>query len=246
MIDGLGVVGWGVGGIEAEGVMLGQPIYMLLPEVVGMELTGKLAPGATATDLVLTVTEILRKEKVVGKFVEFFGPGVSTMSLADRATIGNMAPEYGATMGFFPVDDQTLRYLRQTGRTKDEVELVERYTKEQGLFRTDSATDADVHQGRAARSVDRRAEPRRPEAAAGSRAALEHEAGLGAGAHRGLRQALPDEGHARRPLGRRRRPQDRAAARRRSAPAAPRRSRLRRRRRRTGTARSSTSSTATS
>jgi aconitate hydratase len=139
MIDGLGVVGWGVGGIEAEGVMLGQPIYMLMPEVVGMELTGQLSPGATATDLVLTVTEILRKEKVVGKFVEFFGNGVSTMSLADRATIGNMAPEYGATMGFFPVDDQTLKYLRQTGRTKDEVELVERYTKEQGLFRTDQA-----------------------------------------------------------------------------------------------------------
>jgi aconitate hydratase A / 2-methylisocitrate dehydratase len=138
MIDGLGVVGWGVGGIEAEGVMLGQPIYMLLPEVVGMELTGKLSPGATATDLVLTVTEMLRKEKVVGKFVEFFGSGVSTMALADRATIGNMAPEYGATMGFFPVDDQTLRYLRQTGRTKDEIDLVERYTKEQGLFRTDA------------------------------------------------------------------------------------------------------------
>jgi aconitate hydratase len=139
MIDGLGVVGWGVGGIEAEGVMLGQPIYMLLPEVVGMELTGKLSPGATATDLVLTVTEMLRKEKVVGKFVEFFGAGVSTMAVADRATIGNMAPEYGATMGFFPVDEQTLRFLRQTGRTKDEVDLVERYTKEQGLFRTDAA-----------------------------------------------------------------------------------------------------------
>ncbi|MCI0335459.1 MAG: aconitate hydratase AcnA [Planctomycetes bacterium] len=139
MIDGLGVVGWGVGGIEAEGVMLGQPIYMLLPEVVGMELTGKLSPGTTATDLVLTVTELLRREKVVGKFVEFFGPGVSTMAVADRATIGNMSPEYGATMGFFPVDDQTLCYLRQTGRTKDEIELVERYTKEQGLFRTDRA-----------------------------------------------------------------------------------------------------------
>jgi aconitate hydratase len=140
MIDGLGVVGWGVGGIEAEGVMLGQPIYMLLPEVVGMELVGELAPGATATDLVLTVTELLRKEKVVGKFVEFFGPGVSTMPVADRATIGNMSPEYGATMGFFPVDDQTLRYLRQTGRTRDEVALVERYMKEQGLFRTDKAS----------------------------------------------------------------------------------------------------------
>jgi aconitate hydratase len=139
MIDGLGVVGWGVGGIEAEGVMLGQPIYMLLPEVVGMELVGELSPGATATDLVLTVTELLRKEKVVGKFVEFFGPGVPTMPVADRATIGNMSPEYGATMGFFPVDEQTLRYLRQTGRTREEVELVERYTKEQGLFRTDAA-----------------------------------------------------------------------------------------------------------
>ena len=139
MINGLGVLGWGVGGIEAEGVMLGQPIYMLLPEVVGMELTGSLPAGATATDLVLTVTEILRAEGVVGKFVEFFGPGVSTMRLADRATIANMAPEYGATMGFFPVDDQTLAYLRLTGRTDAEVELVERYYKEQGLFRTDDA-----------------------------------------------------------------------------------------------------------
>ena len=139
MIDGLGVVGWGVGGIEAEGVMLGQPIYMLMPEVVGMKLTGKLPAGATATDLVLTVTEILRKEKVVGKFVEFFGEGVSGMSLADRATIANMSPEYGATMGFFPVDDVTLGYLHQTGRTADEVALAERYCKEQQLFRTDDA-----------------------------------------------------------------------------------------------------------
>jgi len=138
MIDGLGVVGWGVGGIEAEGVMLGQPIYMLMPEVVGMELTGQLPAGATATDLVLTVTEILRKAKVVGKFVEFFGAGVSTMPLADRATIANMSPEYGATMGFFPIDDETLSYLRRTGRTRDEVALVERYTKEQGLFRTNA------------------------------------------------------------------------------------------------------------
>jgi aconitate hydratase len=141
MIDGLGVVGWGVGGIEAEGVMLGQPIYMLMPEVVGMRLVGKLPAGATATDLVLTVTEALRKEKVVGKFVEFCGPGVSGMSLADRATIANMAPEYGATMGFFPVDDVTLGYLRQTGRTDDEVTLVERYCKEQHLFRTDAAPE---------------------------------------------------------------------------------------------------------
>ncbi|NDC62859.1 MAG: aconitate hydratase AcnA, partial [Planctomycetia bacterium] len=139
MINGLGVVGWGVGGIEAEAVMLGQALSLLLPEVVGFELTGRLPAGATATDLVLTVTEILRKEGVVGKFVEFFGPGLSGMTLADRATIANMAPEYGATMGFFPIDDETLAYLRLTGRPREQVELVERYTKEQGLFRTDSA-----------------------------------------------------------------------------------------------------------
>ncbi|MFO0189929.1 MAG: aconitate hydratase AcnA [Planctomycetia bacterium] len=139
MINGLGVVGWGVGGIEAEAVMLGQALSLLLPEVVGFELTGRLPAGATATDLVLTVTEILRKEGVVGKFVEFFGPGLSGMSLADRATIANMAPEYGATMGFFPIDAETLAYLRLTGRDKAQVELVERYMKEQGLFRTDAA-----------------------------------------------------------------------------------------------------------
>ncbi len=138
MINGLGVVGWGVGGIEAEAVMLGQPLYMLMPEVIGFELTGELKPGVTATDLVLTVTQILRKQGVVDKFVEFYGPGVSRMSLADRATISNMAPEYGATIGFFPVDAETLNYLRATGRTKQEVELVERYCKEQGLFRTDA------------------------------------------------------------------------------------------------------------
>lgn len=141
MINGLGVLGWGVGGIEAEATMLGQPLYMLMPEVVGMKLLGKLSPGATATDLVLRVTEILRKEGVVNKFVEFFGEGVSRMSLADRATIANMAPEYGATMGFFPVDDETLVYMRRTGRTADEIELVERYCKEQGLFRTDGSPD---------------------------------------------------------------------------------------------------------
>ncbi len=141
MIDGLGVVGWGVGGIEAEGVMLGQPIYMLMPEVVGMKLTGTLPAGATATDLVLTVTEQLRKEKVVGKFVEFYGPGVSAMPVADRATIANMSPEYGATMGFFPIDAATLDYLRLTGRTDDEVTLVENYCKAQGLFRTDDVPE---------------------------------------------------------------------------------------------------------
>ena len=141
MINGLGVLGWGVGGIEAEAVMLGQPISMLLPEVVGFRLTGRLKPGATATDLVLTVTEMLRKKAVVGKLVEFFGKGLSSISLADRATVANMAPEYGATTGFFPVDDETLNYLRQTARPAQLIELVERYTKEQGMFRTDATPD---------------------------------------------------------------------------------------------------------
>ena len=139
MINGLGVLGWGVGGIEAEAVMLGQPLYMLAPEVVGFELKGELPAGATATDLVLTCTQLLRQRGVVGKFVEFFGPGVSRMKLADRATIANMAPEYGATVGFFPTDGETLEYLRRTGRTPAEVDLVEKYFKAQGLFREDSA-----------------------------------------------------------------------------------------------------------
>ncbi|CAN5645565.1 aconitate hydratase AcnA [soil metagenome] len=141
MINGLGVLGWGVGGIEAEAAMLGQPVSMLIPEVVGFKLHGQLPPGTTATDLVLTVTEILRQKKVVGKFVEFYGPGLTSLSLADRATIGNMAHEYCATMGFFPVDDETLRYLRLTGRDPAHVELVERYCKEQGIFRTDASPD---------------------------------------------------------------------------------------------------------
>jgi aconitate hydratase len=139
MINGLGVLGWGVGGIEAEAGMLGQPLYMLMPEVVGFEVDGALPSGATATDLVLKVTEMLRKEGVVGKFVEFFGPGVSRMSLADRATIANMAPEYGATMGYFPVDEETLRFMRRTGRSEELVALLEAYMKAQGLFRTDSS-----------------------------------------------------------------------------------------------------------
>jgi aconitate hydratase len=139
MINGLGVLGWGVGGIEAESVMLGQPMYFLLPHVVGFRLTGELPEGATATDLVLRVTEMLRKKGVVEKFVEFYGPGVSKLSLADRATIANMAPEYGATTGFFPVDEETLRFLAATGRDEELVELVSRYTREQGLFRTDDA-----------------------------------------------------------------------------------------------------------
>ncbi|HUU09883.1 MAG TPA: aconitate hydratase AcnA [Phycisphaerae bacterium] len=143
MINGLGVVGWGVGGIEAEAVMLGQPIYMLTPEVIGFRLTGQLPEGATATDLVLTATQMLRAKGVVGKFVEYHGDGLAGMSLPDRATIANMGPEYGATMGFFPVDAETLEYLRRTGRTEDEVDLVERYTKEQGLFRTADSPDPE-------------------------------------------------------------------------------------------------------
>ena len=141
MINGLGVLGWGVGGIEAEAAMLGQPLYMVTPQVLGFRLVGKLREGTTATDLVLTVTQMLRKKGVVEKFVEFFGPGLAEMSLADRATIANMAPEYGATCGFFPVDDETLAYLRKTGRSPAEVDLVERYTKEQGLFRTTATPD---------------------------------------------------------------------------------------------------------
>ena len=141
MINGLGIVGWGVGGIEAEAVMLGQPIYMLMPEVVGFKVTGELPEGVTATDLTLTVTQMLRKKGVVGKFVEFYGEGLSNMSLPDRATIANMAPEYGATVGFFPIDAESLRYMRRTGRPEDVVELVERYTKAQGLFRTDDVDE---------------------------------------------------------------------------------------------------------
>ena len=141
MINGLGVLGWGVGGIEAEAAMLGQPVSMLIPEVVGFRLSGKLPPGSTATDLVLTVTQMLRQKKVVGKFVEFYGTGLSSLPLADRATIANMSPEYGATMGFFPVDNETLKYLRLTGRPEHHVKLVEAYCKAQGLFRTDETPD---------------------------------------------------------------------------------------------------------
>jgi aconitate hydratase len=142
MINGLGVLGWGVGGIEAEAAMLGQPVSMLVPQVVGFRITGKLPEGATATDLVLTVTEKLRKHGVVGKFVEFYGPGLAELPLADRATIANMAPEYGATCGIFPVDAETLRYLRLTGRPADQVALVEAYYKEQGLFHTADTPEA--------------------------------------------------------------------------------------------------------
>src|ERR1700733_7073281 len=143
MINGLGVVGWGVGGIEAEACMLGQPISMLLPEVVGFKLKGRLAEGCTATDLVLTVTQMLRKKGVVGKFVEFYGPGVAALPLADRATIGNMAPEYGATIGFFPIDHQTLDYLRLSNRSPEQIALVEAYAKAQGLFLAADSPDPE-------------------------------------------------------------------------------------------------------
>jgi aconitate hydratase len=146
MINGLGVLGWGVGGIEAEAAMLGQAVSMLVPQVVGFRLTGKLREGATATDLVLTVTQALRKLGVVGKFVEFYGPGIAELPLADRATISNMAPEYGATCGIFPVDAETLRYLRLTGRSEEQINLVEAYYKEQGLFHTASSPEAEYTQ----------------------------------------------------------------------------------------------------
>ena len=143
MINGLSVLGWGVGGIEAEAVLLGQPYYMVLPEVIGVRLTGQLPEGSTATDLVLTVTQMLRRKGVVEKFVEFYGPGLSRLPLTDRATIANMAPEYGATCGFFPIDDETLAYMRGTGRDAAQIDLVERYAKEQGLFRTDATPNPE-------------------------------------------------------------------------------------------------------
>jgi len=172
MINGLGVVGWGVGGIEAEAAMLGQPVSMLIPQVVGFRLSGRLSEGATATDLVLTVTQMLRAKGVVGKFVEFFGPGVSTLPLADRATIGNMAPEYGATIGIFPVDQETLRYLEFTGRPAEHVKLVEAYMKEQGLFHTPDAPEpvySDTLELNLATVEPSMAGPRRPQDRVGLR-----------------------------------------------------------------------------
>src|ERR1043165_1534255 len=142
MVNGLGVVGWGVGGIEAEAAMLGQPSSMLIPQVLGVRLAGALPKGATATDLVLTITELLRKQGVVGKFVEFYGEGLKHLTIADRATLGNMCPEYGATVAIFPLDDMTLDYLRLTGRDEAQVELVEAYARAQGLFRVEGAPDA--------------------------------------------------------------------------------------------------------
>ena len=172
MINGLGVVGWGVGGIEAEAAMLGQPVSMLIPQVVGFRLTGRLTEGATATDLVLTVTQMLRAKGVVGKFVEFFGPGVSSLPLADRATIGNMAPEYGATIGVFPVDQETLRYLEFTGRPAEQVRLVEAYMKEQGLFHIPEAAEpvySDTLELNLATVEPSMAGPRRPQDRVGLR-----------------------------------------------------------------------------
>ena len=166
MINGLGVVGWGVGGIEAEACMLGQPVSMLLPQVVGFKLHGKLPEGATATDLVLTATQMLRKKGVVGKFVEYYGPGLSALSLADRATIANMAPEYGATIGVFPVDEQTLTYLRMSNRPADLIALVEAYYKEQGMFRTDTMPEpvfSDTLELDLASVVPSMAGPKRPQ-----------------------------------------------------------------------------------
>jgi aconitate hydratase len=166
MVNGLGVFGWGVGGIEAEAAMLGQPLSMLIPPVIGFKLHGRLVEGATATDLVLTVTQMLRKKGVVGKFVEFYGTGLSGLTLPDRATIANMAPEYGATMGFFPVDGETLSYLRFTDRSKDQVALVEAYTKEQGIFRTDETPDpvfSDTLELDLAKVVPTIAGPKRPQ-----------------------------------------------------------------------------------
>ena len=143
MINGLGVLGWGVGGIEAEAAMLGQPVTMLIPQVVGFKLTGQLPAGTTATDLVLTITEILRKKGVVEKFVEYFGDGLANLPLADRATIANMAPEYGSTCGIFPIDEETLRYLELSGRPKEQIALVEAYAKAQGMWRYNGAAQAD-------------------------------------------------------------------------------------------------------
>ncbi len=166
MINGLGVVGWGVGGIEAEAAMLGRSMPMLIPDVVGVRLTGRLRPGATATDLVLTVTQLLRKKGVVGKFVEYCGPGLASLSVADRATLANMSPEYGATIGFFPIDSQTLDYLRLTGRADEHLRLIEAYAKDQGLFRTGSSPDpifSDLLELELATVEPSLAGPRRPQ-----------------------------------------------------------------------------------
>ena len=177
MVNGLGVLGWGVGGIEAEAAMLGEPVTMLIPDVVGFKLTGELPEGSTATDLVLSVTELLRKHGVVGKFVEFYGDGVAKVALYNRATIGNMSPEYGSTCAIFPIDEETLRYLRFTGRPADQVELVEAYAKATGPMARPGAR-AGVLAARRARPLDRRAQPGRAGPAAGPGAAASLEGGV--------------------------------------------------------------------
>ena len=192
MVNGLGVLGWGVGGIEAEAAMLGQPVSMLIPQVVGFKLGGELPEGATATDLVLTITEMLRKHGVVGKFVEFYGEGVAAVPLANRATIGNMSPEYGSTVAIFPIDDETVRYLRMTGRDEQQVALVEAYAKAQGLWH-DPATRAGVLRDHRARPLDRRAVDRRAEAPAGPGVALRRQGQLPRGARRLRRRATACE-----------------------------------------------------
>ena len=188
MVNGLAVLGWGVGGIEAEAAMLGQPISMVIPEVMGFRLTGKLKEGVTATDLVLTVTERLRRAGVVGKFVEFFGEGLGNLPVEDRATIANMAPEYGATCGFFPIDEETLAYLDATDRKDQRIALVEAYARTQGMFRDDDIGRPGVHRLDRARSWRRRAVDRRAEAAAGPRAAHPRRRRLRRGARQGIWQ----------------------------------------------------------
>ena len=182
MVNGLGVLGWGVGGIEAEAAMLGQPVSMLIPKVVGFKLVGELPEGATATDLVLTITEMLRKHGVVGKFVEFYGEGVAAVPLANRATIGNMSPEYGSTVAIFPIDDETVRYLRMTGRDEQQVALVEAYAKAQGLWHDPTGRAGATPRPIELDLVDRRAVDRRPEAAAGPGLAVRREGRLPRGA----------------------------------------------------------------
>ncbi len=197
MINGLGVLGWGVGGIEAEANMLGQPLYFLLPEVIGVRLSGRLPAGATATDLALTITQMLRKYGVVGRFVEFFGPGVGEMALADRATVANMAPEYGATMGFFPTDGETLNYLRATGRSEAHIQLVEWYLREQGLFMGDNAPEPeyfDVLDLNLASVEPSLAGPKRPQ----DRVSL---ANMQSSFHQALAAPVPERGFGLKPAG---------------------------------------------
>ncbi len=176
MINGLGIVGWGVGGIEAEAGMLGQPVYFLTPDVVGVHLTGALREGVTATDLALTVTQMLRKAKVVGKFVEFFGPGAASLPLADRATIANMAPEYGATMGFFPIDEETCRYLRATGRSDEQVDALRELLQGAGPLRHSERRRHRLHHRPRTRPRHRPRQRRRTEASAGPHRARRPEA----------------------------------------------------------------------